>query len=96
MELLSDSSLNLAVNKIQWNPNGKFFTVSDGKNLIIGSPDISEDQNEFQEENEENEENPQIFTGNNSNQMFHEESYNNEIGNHNHARSFSNKDEENN
>jgi hypothetical protein len=78
------------MNKIQWNPNGKYFTVSDGKNLIIGSPDISEDQNEEYEN--ENEGNLQSFTGNNSNQMFQEESYNESAQ---HARSFSNKDGEN-
>lgn len=48
VELVTDANLSLNINRINWNSNGKYFTVSDNKNLVIGQPEINEgevDQN---------------------------------------------------
>ena len=69
VDLLSENSSNLQLKEIKWNPNGAYFTVSDGKSLIIGQPEIAEEE----------EQNQQSFTGNNSVQeskrISEEESY---------------------
>jgi hypothetical protein len=56
VELVTDTTSNLAINKIIWNCDGKSFTVSDKNFMVIGHPEINEenaeeDQNEYKEDN---------------------------------------------
>jgi hypothetical protein len=51
IELVTDLNLNLMINKISWNSDGKSFTVGDGKSLVIGHPEINEDENKEEAEN---------------------------------------------
>jgi len=50
IELVTDLNMNLTINKINWNSNGKSFTVGDGKSLVIGHPEISEEEENYAEE----------------------------------------------
>jgi hypothetical protein len=51
VELVTDHNMNININKINWNQNGKVFTVNDMKNLIIGQPELAEEKNDFCEDN---------------------------------------------
>jgi hypothetical protein len=57
VELVTDINLNLNINRISWNPDGRVFTVSDNKNLIIGQPEINDDNQHLIEEQPEETEN---------------------------------------
>ena len=51
VELVTDHNMNININKINWNQNGKVFTVNDMKSLIIGQPELAEEKNEICEDN---------------------------------------------
>ena len=59
VELVTDVNFNLNVNKITWNTDGKSFVVSDRNYMIIGYPEITDNNDEGNNEDANNEEIPE-------------------------------------
>jgi hypothetical protein len=88
IELVSDMNNPFCASNLQWASDGKSFIVSDKKQMLIGHPNILE-QNVNQEENEQDilnneENNEQYYNNENENEndnINNEEEFNNNINN---------------
>lgn len=74
VELVTDTNYVLNIGKIDWNVDGKCFVVSDKNNMIIGHPEINEDQDDNMGDNHGTE----VYDQSNQSHLTHQSHHTNQ------------------